>query len=71
MKKRYIKIGSLSLVLGIALMSLSFLEGFSANSISDTLSNGLLMVRIGVIVGIVAIAFSVFCFVASVTSEKE
>jgi len=69
MRKRFLKVGTLSLVLGLALISLSFMEGFSADSISETLSNGLLVVRIGVIAGIVAVVIAVGCFITATSAE--
>lgn len=71
MRKRIAKIGSLSLVLGLALVSLSFVEGFNADAVAGNLSGGVLMVKIIVIAGIALILFSVGCFIAAVSAEQK
>ena len=71
MRKRVIKIGSLSLVLGLALFSLSFLEGFNADAVTGNLSNGILIIKICVVAGIALILFSVGCFIVAVSADQK
>ena len=70
MKNKTAKLGLESLVLGLALVSLSFIQGFKADSISATISEGVIAVKVAVIVGLVLIVFAAGCFAVAVSIEK-
>jgi hypothetical protein len=71
MKRNTTKTGVVSLILGLALVSTTFMQGFKADSLTETMNEGVLGVKIAVIAGSILILFAAGCFiVASSSSEK-
>ena len=71
MKRNTIKTGLYSLVLGLALVSTTFVQGFKADSVTETMNQGVLAVKIAVIAGAVLILFAVGCFIAASSSSEK
>ena len=70
MKRKTTRTGLFSLALGLALVSTTFIQGFKADSLTETMSEGVLGVKIAVIAGSILILFAAGCFMVASSSEK-
>jgi hypothetical protein len=70
MKRKTTKIGFLSLLFGLVLIGTSFIPNFKADSITETMTQGILAMKIALSVGFVLVTFAVGCFMVAVSAEN-